>query len=123
MSPQSSSTRLLKASLVPESPCLFLDLRGELDLSSVNQVPMDTYASRPDLQMVLIDLGELTFCDVAGLRALLDFGRMHRAQGRSVAVVRVHPVCRRLMRLCGVTDRLEITLHPHHSARRLSAAS
>lgn len=97
---------LLKVSLVPESPCLLLDLRGELDVSSVNDVPLDDYSSRPDLTTVLIDAGELSFCDVAGLRALMDFGRIHEAQGRSVAVVRASPGLRRLMWLCGVTDRL-----------------
>ena len=106
MPPLSSAPTMLMASLVCEPPCLFLDLRGELDLSCVHEIPMDAYASRPDLAMVLIDAGELTFCDVAGLRALLGFGRIHEAQGRSVAVVRASPVLRRLMRLCGFTDRL-----------------
>lgn len=98
---------LLKASLVPEPPCLFLDLRGELDLSSVREVPRNEYASRPDLTTVLVDLGELTFCDLTGLRALLTFRRIHEAQGRSVVVVRARPFTWRLMRLCGITDRLE----------------
>ena len=98
---------LLKASLVPEPPCLFLDLRGELDLSSVMDVPRDEYSLRPDLTTVLVDLGELTFCDLTGLRALLKFRRIHEAQGRSVVVVRARPFTWRLMRLCGITDRLE----------------
>src|SRR5512144_1651843 len=98
---------LLKVSLVPEPPCLFLDLRGELDLSSVQDVPCDEYSSRWDLTTVLVDLGELTFCDLTGLRALLNFRRIHHAQGRSVTVVRAHPSVWRLMRLCGITDRLE----------------
>lgn len=106
---QSSVPSLLQASLVPEPPCLFLDLRGELDLSSVNEVPLNPYSSRPDLATVLIDAGELTFCDVAGLRALQRFSRIHEAQGRSVAVVRANPALRRLMWLCGVTDRLALT--------------
>lgn len=105
MSHPSSAPSLLKASLVPEPPCLFLDLRGELDLSSVTEVPLDQYTSRPDLPTVLIDVGELTFCDVAGLRVLLAFCRIHEAQGRSVSVVRASPAFRRLMCLCGVTDR------------------
>jgi anti-anti-sigma factor len=104
----SPTPSLLKASLVPEPPCLFLDLRGELDLSCIDQVPLDPYTHRPDLTTVVIDLGELTFCDLTGLRALLAFARVHEAQGRSVAVVRATPVVRKLMRLCGVTDRLEI---------------
>jgi anti-anti-sigma factor len=99
---------LLKASLIVESPCLFLDLRGELDLCSAKDVPRDPYASRPDLTDVLIDLGDLTFCDLSGLRALMTFRRIHEAQGRSVTVVRATPFVWRLMRLCGLTDRLEL---------------
>jgi anti-anti-sigma factor len=103
----SETPNLLKVSLVAESPCLFLDLRGELDLCSVKEMPRDDYASRPDLTTVLVDLGGLTFCDVTGLRALLTFRRIHEAQGRTVVVVRAHPFLWRLMRLCGLTDRLE----------------
>jgi anti-anti-sigma factor len=103
----SEQPSLLKVSLVPEPPCLFLDLRGELDLCSVKEVPRDQYASRRDLTTVLVDLGELTFCDLTGLRALLTFRRIHEAQGRSVAVVRANPFIWRLMRLCGITDRLD----------------
>jgi anti-anti-sigma factor len=98
---------ILKVSLVPEPPCLFLDLRGELDLSSVSQMPRDEYAGRPDLTTVLVDLGELTFCDATGLRALMAFRRIHAAQGRSVSVVRGNPFIWRLLDLCGVTDQLE----------------
>ena len=98
---------LLKVSLVPESPCLFLSLRGELDLSSVDQVPRDDFSDRLDLTTVLVDLGELAFCDVTGLRALVTFRRLQEAQGRSVAVVRANPFIWRLLRLCGITDRLD----------------
>jgi len=103
----SEQPSLLKVSLVPEAPCLFLDLRGELDLCSVNQMPRDEYSSRRDLTTVLVDLGGLTFCDVTGLRALLTFRRIHEAQGRTVVVVRANPFLWRLMRLCGITERLE----------------
>jgi anti-sigma B factor antagonist len=108
MHEQSERTNLLQVSLVPESPCLFLDLRGELDLCSVKELPRDRYSSRRDLTTVLVDLGGLTFCDIAGLRALMTFRRIHEAQGRSVVVVRATPFIWRLMRLCGMTDRLEL---------------
>ena len=55
----SERTSLLKVSLVPEAPCLFLGLRGELDLCSVKEVPRDEYSSRPDLTTVLVDLGDI----------------------------------------------------------------
>ena len=98
---------IFEVSLALEPPCLFLDLRGELDLCSAKQVPQDTYASHPDVTTVVVDLGELTFCDVAGLSALLHFRKIHEAQGRSVSILRANPFISRLMRLCGVTERLE----------------
>ena len=100
---------LLQASLVPESPCLFLALSGELDLSSAEEVPLDDYSSRPDLTTVLVDLSELTFCDATGIRALLAFRRIHEAQGRTVTVVLASPFILRLLHLCGISDRLEAT--------------
>ena len=100
---------ILEVSLVPEPPFLFLGLRGELDLCSAKEVPVDAYSSRPDLTTVLVDVGELTFCDVAGLSALLNFRKVQAAQGRSVSIVRANPLVARLMRLCGVTDRLQYT--------------
>lgn len=97
----------LEVSLVPESPCLFLGLSGELDLCSVEELPQDDLSSRADLTTVLVDLGDLAFCDLTGLRALMKFRRMHEAQGRSVEIVRANPFLERLMRLCGVTDGLD----------------
>jgi anti-anti-sigma factor len=86
---------------------MFLDLRGELDLYSARNMPQDAYSSRPDLTTVIIDLRELTFCDVAGLSALLTFRKLHEAQGRTVSIVGAKPLIQRLMRLCGVRDRPE----------------
>ena len=107
MHDQSQRPNLLEVSLVPEAPCLFLHLRGELDLACVEEIPRDDYSSRPDLTTVLVDLSELTFCDAAGIRALLAFRRIHEAQGRTVAVVLASPFVWRLMGLCGITDRLD----------------
>lgn len=73
-------------------------------------MPPDDYSTQLDLTTVLVDLGELTFCDVTGLRALLAFRRVHEEQGRSVTVVRTNRRVLRLMRLCGDTDRLRCTL-------------
>lgn len=106
---------MVKVSLHPEPPYLVLDLRGELDLCSADQVPRDEYASRTDLTTVLVDLGDLTFCDATGLRALLNFRRIHEAQGRSVEVVRTNPFIVRLMKICGITDRLAVAPPPETS--------
>ena len=98
---------IFEVSLAPEPPCLFVDLRGELDLYSAREMPLELYAGQTDLTTVLIGLSELTFCDVAGLSALLTFCRLHEAQGRTVAISGASPFIRRLMRLCGVAHRLE----------------
>ena len=108
MNESTQAPDLLTVSLTIESPCLFLDLRGELDLCSVQDLPRDDYSSRPDITTVLIDLGGLTFCDLAGLRALLRLRAIHEAQGRSVVVVRANPFTWRMMRLCGITDQLRL---------------
>ena len=112
---------LLTVSLVPETPCLFLHLRGELDLSSEHQLPDDDHADRPDLTTVLVDLGDLTFCDCAGLRALVSFRQTHEARGRTVEVVRANPFVWRLMRLTGLTDRLQIAGAADTPARSCSS--
>jgi anti-anti-sigma factor len=103
---QVGGSNLMKSSLVANPPCLCLSVRGELDLATAAELPTDDFPSRRDLTTVLVDLGDLTFCDVTGLRALLAFSRRHEALGRSVAVVRATPFMWRLMRLCGVDDRL-----------------
>ena len=113
---QSGRSNLLNSSLVAFPPCLCLSLRGELDLSSAGDLPQETFSARRDLTTVLVDLGDLTFCDASGLRALLAFARRHRALGRSVVVVRATPIMWRLMRLCGVTDRLR-SVRPVRAAR------
>jgi anti-anti-sigma factor len=104
----SEQSSLVKVSLVADPPFLFLDVGGELDLCSIKQIPREAYPARPDLRAVLVDLGEVSFCDLTGLRALLAFRRIHEAQGRSVEVVRASPFVWKVMRLCGVSDRLEI---------------
>ncbi|HSE10837.1 MAG TPA: STAS domain-containing protein [Nocardioidaceae bacterium] len=103
----SQRSDLLNVSVVPEAPYLFLALRGELDLCSVKDLPRDDYASREDLTTVLVDLGGLRFCDLSGLRALQSLLRTHEAQGRTVEVVRATPFMWRLMRMCGITYRLD----------------
>lgn len=108
----------LTTSLTVSSPCLCLRVQGELDLHTADQLLEDGYPVRPDLTTVLVDVGDVTFCDSAGIKALLALSERERAYGRSVVVVRATPFIWRLMRLCGVTDRLT-SLRP---ARTLAAA-
>ncbi len=101
-----SRTAQLTTSLTTSSPCLCLAVQGELDLHTADQLWEREYTTRPDLTTVLVDLGDVTFCDSAGISALLELSERQRARGRSVVVVRATPFIWRLMRLCGVTDRM-----------------
>lgn len=96
----------LTTSLTANAPCLCLRVRGELDLSTADQLLEADYPVRPDLTTVLIDLGDVTFCDSAGITALLKLSARQREQGRSVVVVRATPFVWRVMQMCGVTERL-----------------
>lgn len=96
----------LTTSLTVSAPCLCLRVRGELDLCTADQLLHADHPAQPDLTTVLVDLGDVTFCDSAGITALLALGERQRAQGRSVLVVRATPFLWRVMRLCGVTEQL-----------------
>jgi anti-sigma B factor antagonist len=76
-------------------------VRGELD-GFTGPLMESTLADRVDVSTV--DLGEVSFVDSAGLRALLVV-RMRRAEaGGALTVRRTSGAVRRVMRLAGVTD-------------------
>ena len=78
-------------------PVLHVAFRGELDLSCAGL--FDTLFDLPTdgIDTVALDLGALTFCDVAGANALGGLCAFHRSQGRTVQYVDVLPHVRRLM--------------------------
>ena len=91
-------------SLRVEPPFLIVRLRGELDLSNAGDLRAAGHLHQQDPTTVLLDLGELTFCDCAGLRALLRFREAHVARGRDFGAVHIHPRVRHLIELCGASD-------------------
>lgn len=91
-------------SLGVEPPFLTVRLRGELDLSNVDDLREHTHLDRRDLTTVLLDLGGLTFCDGEGLRALLRFREAHVTRGRRFAATHIHPRVRQVMEICGAVD-------------------
>jgi anti-anti-sigma factor len=95
----------LRVSLAVEPPYLIVRLAGELDVSNAAVLLGPSHLDRPDLCTLLLDLHELTFCDGAGVRALLDFRETQLAHGRFLRVTRINPRVRRVMELCGIADR------------------
>jgi len=72
-------------------------LCGELDLACADLFDGLFDLDTTGIDTVVLDLGELTFCDVTGVNALTGLSAYHRCQGRAVRVVRVLPPVARLI--------------------------
>lgn len=96
----------------PSAPLLLLSIdlssgtvtvHGELDRQEVHRLT-DAVAAllHSPSPRWSIDLADVTFCDVAGLRGLLAARRLAARSGRRLSVTRPSPWLRRLMHLTGV---------------------
>jgi anti-sigma B factor antagonist len=85
-------------------------VRGELDEFTGAELE-STLRNRPDV--ATIDLGEVSFVDSAGLRALLIVRRERTDAGGTVGVRRSSGAVRRVMRLAGVAH---LFAHEHGRA-------
>lgn len=91
----------LPASIVVDvvGSVLRVRIAGELDLACTDLVDGVFDVSTEGVDMVLLELGELTFCDVSGANTLTGLRDFHRAQGRDVQLHGVLPPVRRLLAL------------------------
>jgi anti-anti-sigma factor len=75
---------LLTVELVVDGDCLCMRIDGELDLSTAHLVHRCAAAARRGRDArggVVLDLRGVTFCDAAGLRALIDIRGWAHARG------------------------------------------
>jgi anti-sigma B factor antagonist len=78
--------------------------RGEIDMVTAPQL-----AAAIDAGPCLgVDMSEVSFLDVSGLRVLLDAARRNRAAGKRFSVVRPSPMIRRLLELTAVDQSVDI---------------
>jgi anti-sigma B factor antagonist len=90
-----------------------LALRGELDMLSAPLLARALEsASRGDPARVILDLRELRFMDVSGLRAILDAARSARRDGRSLVIANPMPHIVRLLELTAIDQSLEVLGRP-----------
>jgi anti-sigma B factor antagonist len=78
--------------------------RGEIDIVTAPQLAAAIDAA-PTLG---VDMSEVSFLDVSGLRVLLDAARRNRAVGGRFAVVRPSPMIRRLLELTAMDQSIDI---------------
>ena len=90
-----------------------LMLSGELDISSTATLELELQAVESRRPPVLVlDLAELHFMGVSGLRAILDAARRARREGRQLVVT--NPVAHivRLFELTAIDQSLELLRSP-----------
>jgi anti-sigma B factor antagonist len=90
-----------------------LALHGELDMSSAPMLVRQLEAaesSRP--REIVLDLAELSFMDVTGLRTILDAARRARRVGGSLVIANPTPHIIRLLELTAIDQTLEVLGRP-----------
>ena len=95
---------------IDSSPAVLrVALRGELDLSCGELFDCLFDLEVAEGQTVVIDLGELSFCDVVGLNGLTGLRDYFRQQGHPVLLLDAAPHVARLMELLEARERLTPT--------------
>lgn len=97
---------LLEVIEVHETGRVRVRLRGELDAASAPAVAARLRALRGPGQRVLLDLDDLAFIDMSGLRVVLAAADDASRDGWAFTVTRGSPAVRRLIELVGVDGRL-----------------
>jgi anti-anti-sigma factor len=88
-------------------------LRGELDMSSAPLLARELEsAARSRPEELVLDLAELTFMDVTGLRTILEAARRARRYGGAVIIANPMPHIIRLLELTAIDQTLEVRGRP-----------
>lgn len=86
-------------------PVLTLRLHGDLDMATAHSLAWPEAMQLHLIRRVFIDLAHLTFCDVAGIRALDALCACAAQHGRAVHVAHARPVVQRVAEITGIAAR------------------
>ena len=115
---------LLTLTTSPEDEGVRVALEGELDLSSA--LLFDEEMRRIETEAapatVLLDLSALKFMDSTGLRLILSANHRAIKRGHRLAILLGSEAIKRIFRLTGVVERLDIIDEHPAPVRPLSAA-
>jgi anti-anti-sigma factor len=95
---------------------------GELDIATTPHLER-TLNAASQARLVVLDLRELAFIDLCGMRAIVSASSRARQAGRRLVLVRVPSSVDRLLTLIGCSDQVEIgdldsVAAPLHAVRR-----
>jgi anti-sigma B factor antagonist len=87
---------------------LVLRIRGELDGASRTSIEPALMAAMTSSGSMILDLGELSFCDSSGVAMFIAAFERARTQDSSLAIRNVQPLVRRLFEITNVDHMIEI---------------
>jgi anti-anti-sigma factor len=86
-----------------------LALRGELDMASAPAVGEHLLAALPrSARLLILDMGEVSFCDAAGLSVLIGVQRRAAGLGITLYLSRLRPQVAKLLRITGLDRGLNV---------------
>ncbi|GLX99410.1 STAS domain-containing protein [Herbidospora sp. NBRC 101105] len=84
-------------------------LSGDIDISTTAGLRRRILAALDEsLEVLVVDMGAVTFCDAAGLGMLLRTQRQAEARGMTLALTRLTPQMTRLLDITELRDRFPI---------------
>jgi anti-anti-sigma factor len=85
-----------------------LSVAGELDMTAAEVLPaaVAAAATRPALTAVEVDLQDVTFCDAAGITALLQAGQQAAGRNLGFRVIHARGIVHKVLLLTGVLATL-----------------
>jgi anti-sigma B factor antagonist len=92
-----------------EPGTLILRVCGELDMDSRRVIEPAVLAAIPTARTVVLDLGDLTFCDSTGLTMFLAAHQRAEAEGHTLILGNIPPVVARVLAITGFDQTLNIT--------------
>jgi anti-sigma B factor antagonist len=105
--PPCASTLMLQ--IEPDTTAATVHAAGEIDLSCAEELRAAVARLCADGHRdVVLDLTDLCFCDVSGLRAFLSANELLRAAGGHLCVTGASPLLRRVMAITRLTEILDV---------------
>lgn len=90
-----------------------LTLKGELDLSTIQKVEQELARVEAEgHELIVLDLGGLTFLDSTGLRTIVTADQRARRTGRRIVVRRGPDTVHRVFTITRLDERLEMVDDP-----------
>jgi anti-anti-sigma factor len=81
---------------------------GELDLATVPVVEEELRRAEQSEDLIVLDLGDVTFMDSTGIRMVIAADQRLRSHDASLRIVHVPPHVSRLFELAGIASHLAI---------------